>query len=206
MKIAKRLQEIGILIPKTNTVIDVGCDHGLLGIYLLSTKKCKHMINTDISEKALQSAKKNTEKYHFEKKTSFYVTDGLKNVPYHKEDVIVITGMGAYTIINIIKKEKQAPNTLILSAHTNIPYLRREIVKMGYKMIDEKAIFDKKWYIIMHLEKGVAKYEEIDYILGPFAKKNKKYVKEIIKKEKQISKKRKKKTEILLLLENQKNL
>lgn len=201
MKITKRLQEIANLVPKTNTVIDIGCDHGLLGIYLLSIEKCKHIIDADISEKAMKSAKKNVEKYNLEKKTSFFVTDGLKEIPYQKEDVIVIAGMGAHTIIDILKKEQKLFQNLILSAHKDIPYLRKEMVKMGYKIIEEKAVLDKKWYIIMHFKKGKVDYCKIDYILGPFAKQNKEYIKYLKEKEEEISKKRKKKTETLLLLE-----
>lgn len=206
MKISNRLQEIADFIAEKDTVIDVGCDHGLLGVYLLKQGKCKHIINTDISASALKGAKKNAKKYQVEKNISFFVADGLSNISYKKEDTIVLTGMGAHTIVKILQKEKIKFQTLIIGAQKNIPYLRKELVKMGYIIDAEKAIFDKKWYIIMRCKEGIVHYEEIDYILGPFAKNNEVYKKAVIQKEKEISKKRKQKTPTLILLENQKNL
>lgn len=201
MKISKRLEAIATMVPSAHTVIDVGCDHGLLGIFLLNSHKCKHIINVDISESAIKSAKKNVEKYKLEKATSFFASDGLKKIPYQKEDVIVIAGMGAHTIIDILKQETNLSKNLILSAHKDIPYLRKEMVKMGYKIIVEKAILDKLWYVIIHFQKGKANYSKLEYELGPFARYEKNYMHFIKKREERISNKRKKKTDMLLLLE-----
>lgn len=206
MKISKRLKEIYECIPKVDRIIDVGCDHGLLGIYALLSKKCKYVINTDISPKAIIKAKENTQKYNVNDLVTFFVTDGLKEIPYKKEDVIILTGMGAHTIVNIIQNEKKLIEKILTSPQKDIPYLRKKMVEMGYKIVNEKAIFEKKWYVIIYFEKGREKYKEEDYILGPFLKQNKEYTKALIKKEKWISIKKGQKTKTLLLLEKQKNL
>ena len=38
-KISKRLELIASFIPENSKVIDIGCDHGLLDIYLYQNKK-----------------------------------------------------------------------------------------------------------------------------------------------------------------------
>ena len=62
MKLPKRLNAIASLIEKDTNVIDVGCDHALLDIYLTLQNKNK-CIATDINENALNIAKKNIKNY-----------------------------------------------------------------------------------------------------------------------------------------------
>ena len=58
MKISKRLKTIADLIPNDSKVIDVGCDHAYLSIYLSKEKKCK-CLATDVNSNALENAKRN---------------------------------------------------------------------------------------------------------------------------------------------------
>lgn len=201
MRISKRLEAIAAMVPSTHTIVDVGCDHGLLGILLLTSHKCKHVINTDISIKAIESAKKNAKQCGLESYMDFYRSDGFHLLPCKEEDVVVIAGMGAHTMLSILQNEKKQFHTLILSANKDLAYLRREVVKMGYKIVSETALFDKKWYVIIHFEKGEGTYSEAEYVFGPFARYKKDYMQFIKKKEEMISNKRKQKTDILLLLE-----
>lgn len=70
MKLSKRLLTIADLID-TKNVIDVGCDHALLDIYLTQEKQlnCR---GTDISSKVLENAKNNVKKYNLEKNTTHF--------------------------------------------------------------------------------------------------------------------------------------
>ena len=63
MKLTKRLNEIVSLIDEGTNVIDIGCDHALLDIYLTLNKKNK-CIAADINKNALESAIKNIKKYN----------------------------------------------------------------------------------------------------------------------------------------------
>ena len=38
IKLSKRLETISSLVPRGSKVIDIGCDHGLLDIYLYQKK------------------------------------------------------------------------------------------------------------------------------------------------------------------------
>ena len=55
IRIDERLTAIATLI-KGGTVADVGCDHGKLGYYLVSTDRAERVIATDISAPSLQKA------------------------------------------------------------------------------------------------------------------------------------------------------
>ena len=47
MKISKRLRAIGDLIEDNSFILDVGCDHALLDIYVVTNKKNVRAIASD---------------------------------------------------------------------------------------------------------------------------------------------------------------
>ena len=62
IKLSKRLASIASNIDKEDKVVDIGCDHGYLSIYLKAVNGNKVVIATDINENALNMAKKNINK------------------------------------------------------------------------------------------------------------------------------------------------
>ena len=62
IKISKRLEVISGLVPNNSKVTDIGCDHGLLDIYLYQKNISKKIIASDINENALNNAKENIKK------------------------------------------------------------------------------------------------------------------------------------------------
>ena len=63
--LSERLQKVSdfVLDDKiSRSIIDVGCDHALLDIYLVKTKKNVKTIASDISDGPLEYAYKNIEK------------------------------------------------------------------------------------------------------------------------------------------------
>ena len=59
VKLSKRLKAIADLVDKDSKIIDVGCDHALLDIYLLKKTIIKKAIASDVNEGALNQAKRN---------------------------------------------------------------------------------------------------------------------------------------------------
>jgi tRNA (adenine22-N1)-methyltransferase len=72
MNLSKRLEAVATLVDIGANVIDVGCDHAYLDIYLTlnNDNKC---IATDINENALAMAKTNIKKYKLSKKTCIFL-------------------------------------------------------------------------------------------------------------------------------------
>ncbi len=187
MNLSKRLQAVATLVDVGKKVIDVGCDHAYLDIYLTLNNENK-CIATDINKNALNIAIKNIEKYNLTDKIKVKLTDGLTDIKVNKKDNIVICGMGTHTILDILKTNKLS-DTLIISSNNDIDILRREIVNLGYFIDSEIFIIDKgKPYIIIKFKEGYKKYNENDYIFGPILKYNSQYKKYIIKKYKKIIK------------------
>ena len=92
------------MIRKNSKVIDIGCDHGLLDIYLYQNKISKKVIASDINENALNNAKENIKKNNLEKNIETRLGNGLDTLKENDNvDTIIISGMGAHTVIGILK-------------------------------------------------------------------------------------------------------
>ena len=62
-KLSKRLEMVANFIDNNDkSVIDIGCDHGLLSIYLANKFKNLKIIASDVNKNALDNAKKNITK------------------------------------------------------------------------------------------------------------------------------------------------
>lgn len=181
MKLSHRLNVVASLVDMNTRVIDVGCDHAYLDIYLsmYNNNTCIAIDKIDI---AVDNAKKNVSKYNLEKKIKVRLNDGLDNIKIKKTDNIVLSGLGAYTIVGILKNHELS-DTLIISANNNIEYLRREVVKLGFYIDTEVFITDNnKKYVIIKFKRGYVKYKKTDYIVGPILRNNKEYKEYLLNK------------------------
>lgn len=178
--ISNRLKKIASLVPKDKRVIDVGCDHGLLGIYLYLYNS-NQVVLSDISINCINKSLENLKKYDLEKEIKLIQSDGLEKLEIKTDDIIIIAGMGTNTILNILNKN--ISNDLIIQTNNNYELLRKKMTKKNY-YIEQEIFFEEKNinYIVMYFKQGKRKYTNIDYIVGPILKHDKKYLKYIINK------------------------
>ena len=172
IKLSKRLEEISSLVPLKANIIDVGCDHGLLDIYLHQNGIASKIIASDINKNALNNAKENIKNNHLEKVIETRLGNGLEVIkPSDNIDTIIISGMGAYTIVDILKNNSEILskiNTIIIQSNTKNYYLRKEITKMNYLIEEEKIVKDNnKYYTIIKFIKGHKKYTKKELYFGP---------------------------------------
>ncbi len=196
MKISKRLKAIAHYVEDNSNVIDVGCDHALLDIYLVKNKKNIQIIASDIKENPLQKAKENIEKYHVEDKIKLSLADGLEKLDT-KTDTILISGMGYFTIRNILKKGNLTNiKTLIISINENFNLLKKLIKKIGFSIQYEQIIEDhNKFYIIIKAVKGRKRYSNQKIYNEEYQK----YLKYVLNKKESIIKKIPKRKRLLRL-------
>lgn len=165
---SKRLIEIASLIPIKSKVFDIGCDHGLLDIYLTLNRKCK-CVASDINENCLKQARENIKKFGLAKEIEVKQSNGLENISYNKEDIIVIAGMGTSTILEILNDT--IADNIIIQSNTDLTELREELSDNFY-IEDEKIVKERGiYYVIMKIKRGTKRYNDSDYIIGPIIKK-----------------------------------
>jgi tRNA (adenine22-N1)-methyltransferase len=174
MKISKRIQKIIEYIDVEDSVADIGCDHGYLGLGCLE-KGIKFLQNIDNKKGPLTTAMKNLSDYQMNDNVIYTLCDGLDNLD-SRVDTIVISGMGGDLINQIINRNLEKAKKLkkiIIVAHTKLFLLRKELTKNFY-IIDETIISEKNklYEIIIFKPSGEAKtnYNYDDCLLGPIQK------------------------------------
>lgn len=189
-KISNRLLSLSKYISKHDKIIDIGCDHALLDIYLVKNKIVKNIIVSDISYKALEQGKKNIEKYKLTKEIETKIGNGLEVLKEEDNvDTIIISGLGTSTILDILNNNYlNKINKLIIQSNNDHYKLRKNIVSLGYKIDNEEALEDKnKNYINIVFTKGNKLYSENELKFGTKKMLNKNYYYEqLIKKQKNI--------------------
>lgn len=147
-KISKRLKAIAEFASKEDSLVDVGCDHGLLSIYLVENKLVKKVIASDINQNALNSAIRNISKRNMNIET--VLSDGIKEVNLKGINTLVISGMGTNTILHILEDNKKLKTIkkLIIQSNNDHALLRQCLNDKGYYLAEESYVFDKgKWYV-----------------------------------------------------------
>lgn len=152
--LSSRLMACAGFVAPGERVADVGCDHGYLGIYLLSKNIASFVIAADINAMPLQSAMQNAEKFGFADKMSFHLSDGVQSIP-RNFDTLICAGMGADTMISILTAAPWLKNTahrLILQCQSKTPMLRQFLSENGWYISDETALRDGRFlYTIMEV-------------------------------------------------------
>ena len=158
--LSSRLLACAGFVAPGDRVADVGCDHGYLGIHLLLNGQASSVIASDVNEGPLQSAIRNSEKYGVRDRMTFYLSDGVRNIP-RDFDTLVCAGMGADTMISILEAApwlKDSRYRLVLQCQSKTPMLRRHLSEKGWRITEETVLRDGKFlYTVMEV------YWEPDY-------------------------------------------
>ncbi len=176
MKLSKRLEKVAHMVDHGSTVMDVGCDHALLDIYLIKQKIAKSCLASDLHEGPLAQAKKNIKEYKVENEIQTALGNGLE--PIHDGiDTVVISGLGGLTMIGMVKYTPFRLNqvkTLILSPNSDCVFVREYFLNHGFYMEDEALIEDHHIiYPVLKLKKGARSYQKLDYQFGPILRQKK---------------------------------
>ena len=181
--INKKLKAIASFINNQDTVVDIGCDHAYLAIYLKENKLCKNVYASDINENALNIAKHNIKEHNLDIET--ILSDGFKSIHNTSIDTAVISGMGTNSILDIIRYAPQNINKYILCSHNNLDILRKKLYEHKLYIESEIAIYEhKKYYVIMLVTKNYQKENRLSLKYGRSY--DKKYLSYLLKKEQEV--------------------
>ena len=152
--LSDRLMACCGFVSPGDRVADIGCDHGYLGIYLLTKGIASSVIAADVNEGPLKSATMNARKFGVHEHMTFYLSDGLRNIP-RDFDTMVCAGMGGDTMIHILSAAPWLKNDryrLILQCQSKTPMLRRYLSENGWRITEESVLRDGRFlYTIMEV-------------------------------------------------------
>ncbi len=166
IKLSRRLRAIVNFCDKNKIIADIGTDHGFVPNFLYEEDINRKIIATDISLNSLNKAIEFTELRGNKGKIEHIVCNGLEKIP--PVDQIIIAGMGGILISKILdrdfEKARQAEK-LILQPMQQVDYLRKFLYDKGFKILDEKIVFEdnKFFHIIVANYKAIKEeYRDID--------------------------------------------
>ena len=153
VQLSKRLNAIAEMVTEGNRLVDVGCDHGYLPVYLILQKKIPGAIAADVGRGPLKRAQEHINKYSLQQYIQTRLCDGLSGIFPGEGDTLVIAGMGGPLMERILMASVEVRDSfreLILQPQSDIPHFRHFLMDNGYQITEEKIILeDGKFYPMM---------------------------------------------------------
>jgi tRNA (adenine22-N1)-methyltransferase len=165
-----RLVAVADYIPRCEAAADVGADHGFASAYLLEENRCALVYATDISDKALSRARSNLARLGCADRARFVCGDGIAALAdlEPKPQAIMISGMGALTIVGILDAglstlERLRFPILSLSPNRDPELARGWLAAHGYAVARERVVNAAgRWYPVLRAEHTGAASMTID--------------------------------------------
>ena len=197
-----KLKAIAKEIKHDDIVIDIGCDHAYLAIYLKKNNLCEDVYASDISANVVKIAEDNIKKNRL--KIEVYLSDGFKSITNTKINTAITSGMGTSTILKIVNTSPQNITKYIISSNNDYELLRKSMVKKEFYIQKEVVIKENnKYYPIMVFTKENQQENKLTIKFGK--SNNSEYYNYLLKKEEEIIK-RIPHNHFLTILKHQKNI
>ena len=164
-----RLAQALAFFPVCEYGADIGADHGRLSCALLAKGICRRMCVSDISGESLEKARGLLALHGLAQRADFRVGDGLDALP-RAAQAVAILGMGGHTLSQILLKGQGRLKgaALVLSAHTQLPLVRRTLMEMEYHIDAEQiAQAGGRFYVVLRALPGAERYDQRQLFLGP---------------------------------------
>lgn len=181
MDISSRLVKIVDMIPESDTVADIGTDHGYVLIELLKRGKIKRGIASDNKEMPLEKARKNAVAERVEALMDFRLGSGFETLNAGEANGAVIAGMGGILIRELLEKSMEVikeMDFILLQPAQNPEILREYLYTNKFIVVDEELVReDRRYYEYMVVKfdpnKSTTLENHIDYTIGDLLLKKK---------------------------------
>ena len=149
------------MVTEGNRLVDVGCDHGYLPLYLYLNKKIPSAIAMDVRPGPLSRAREHIAEYGLEKYIETRLSDGLLALSPGEGDTLTIAGMGGPLMERILTAKEEVRESfreLILQPQSDIPHFRRFLGGIGWEIVEEEIVLeDGIFYPMMKAVRGEAR-------------------------------------------------
>lgn len=196
ISLTPRLQAVADMV-KTDSITDVGTDHGKLPVYLALSGKIVKAIASDLNDGPLKGCMLNVDKFGLSDIIDVRLSNGLNNFRLSETKTLCIAGMGGELMSNILLKDidiARGFDEIILQPMTQIEHLKAFLYDSGFSLLDEVLVAegDKLYDIFKVKYTGEQKsYTQIELLVSDVLIDKKdfllyKYTEKIIKRYKNI--------------------
>ena len=173
IKLSKRLLAVASFVEQGAVVADIGSDHAYLPSFLIEKGIVQKAIAGEVANGPFESALNNVISLGIEDGITVRLANGLAAIDENDGvDTVTIAGMGGSLIAAILKNgtdNLQGVNRIIVQPNIHAKGIREWAIANGWKIVNEKILKeDGKIYEVLVLEKGLASYDELELLVGPF--------------------------------------
>ena len=158
MALSGRLRMLADMVTPGSRLVDVGCDHGFLSIYLVQEGACPTALAMDVREGPLAAARRHVEAYRLGDYITLRLSDGLAAYRAGEAEALVCAGMGGRLMERILREGMdlaRGMRELILQPQSELPQFRAFLREAGFGIVQEDAIReDGKYYFAMKARPG----------------------------------------------------
>lgn len=143
MKLSDRLQAIADEINPGETMADIGTDHGFLPLALWRRGISPRVVLGDVSEAALSKAVRFGHRHGLSDPDCYRAGDGLSVLAPGEVDAVVLAGMGAPLMIQILSEDpaKTAGFSKFILQPRNYPdRLRKWLWEADFGLVEDKLV------------------------------------------------------------------
>ena len=174
--LSKRLYAVASFVSRGVHLVDVGCDHCYIPIWLMQQEMVPHVLALDVREEPLARAKENISSYGFSpSQIEIRLSDGLKAYQKGEADSLLMSGIGGLLVCEILSYAQEMSylddfKELILSPHTDQGEVRRKLHELHFRIDCETMALDAgKYYTVIHAVHGEEQYDrEEEYLYGKY--------------------------------------
>jgi len=161
--LSKRLHSLADMVSRGKSVVDVGCDHGFVSIYLVQHGISPKVLAMDVRKGPLSRAQEHIGEYGLQDYIETRLSDGLLEFREGEAQALVCAGMGGKLMMKILTESEEKAKSLdelILQPQSELPAFRRFLKKEGYRTLNENILCeDGKFYFLFKVcyEKDMVK-------------------------------------------------
>ena len=165
--LSQRLQVILGMLDTSETLADIGTDHGYLAVAAYEQGKAKHVVASDINEPPLHAARMFIAKRGLSHHVHARQGDGVQCYEPYELQQVVIAGMGGILMRTLLADAiKASPRCfdhcqrMVLQPMNHEMALRSWLCSSGWPILDECLMHDKgKLYQVIVTKPGDQPYE-----------------------------------------------
>lgn len=151
--LSERLRMIAGMVTPGGRVVDIGCDHGFLPVWLVREGISPGAVAMDVREGPLEAAKRHIGESGLGDYIEARLSDGLAEYRAGEADSLVCAGLGGRLMEKILQDgldKAKGFRELVLQPQSEIPQFRAFLRAAGFVVLEEDACLEEgKFYFAM---------------------------------------------------------
>jgi tRNA (adenine22-N1)-methyltransferase len=144
-KLSHRLGTIAGLVTIGARVADIGSDHALLPVYLVSMGKCPSAVAGELNQGPFEAARRQVREAGLSQRIDVRKGNGLAVITPGETDTVTIAGMGGHLIAAILEEGRAAGKLehvceLVLQPNVGEDAVRHWLAQHGWALMEERIL------------------------------------------------------------------